>query len=366
MGDDLLMLVTYRLVKEKYPNAKITVFSNHTENLKEFKRKPGYNKYIYKILGEEVTLIDWTFKGYFDLVVNGGGGIYFDDRKGPIYYYPFNTIIKWIGINSVYNIDSIIRKITGKSNRIKFGNRIGLGIGVGPFHPSASVFFRKVAELGSYDKLSVRDYYSFNLLKGLKFKQELFQNTDLSFLTELWIPQQTRKPIKKESDKIGIVLRGGTKEIHIHYKQLAEELRDKNFKVEFFAFDEYYDHDFINIMQPEFDVNIWNPNKMGFEHYLCNLWQCSVCITDRAHGAILGAIGNVIPLIIQSSEKSDQIVKILKIDTILDLNSYNKFYKLDDLIKVFNDQTNLRQKLILMVQKEIKFLNEKISGLISI
>ncbi len=41
LGDDLLMLVTYKLVKEKYPNAEITIFSNYTENLKNSIKNPA-------------------------------------------------------------------------------------------------------------------------------------------------------------------------------------------------------------------------------------------------------------------------------------------------------------------------------------
>ncbi len=366
LGDDLLMLVTYKLVKKKYPDSEITIFSNYTENLKEFNRKQGYNKYIYKILGVEVPLIDWTFKGYFDLVVNGGGGIYFDDKKGPVYYFLINSVVKWLGIDNVFKIDSMLRRITSKSNRIKFGKHIGIGIGIGPFHPSAKLFYRNLAELGSYNKISVRDHISYNLTNQLKYKKNLYHSTDLSFLSELWVTQPSFNIVNKENNIIGIILKGGTLDIYNHYKQLATQLERQNMKVEFFAFDEDCDNDYISKMQPEYDVNIWNPDKMDFENYLNSLWKCSICITDRAHGAILGAIGNTIPLVIQSSQKSDQIVELLRLEKLLSIINLDKFYKLDDVIQVVNNRNNISKKLNKIVQEKKKILLDNINELISI
>lgn len=366
LGDDILMLVTYRMVKEKYPNSEITIFSNNTENLKGFNCESDYNKYIFKILGEEVPLIDWTFKGYFDLIVNGGGGIYFDNKKGPFFYYPFNLILKWLGVKNVYKIDSILRRITGKPNHLKFGKRIGLGIGIGPFHPSAKLFYQKIAELGSYNNLCVRDQYSYNLTCKLKFKQKLYHNTDLSFLLESWVSKYSLKKINKEKNKIGIILKGGAIDIYNHYKLLAKAIENQKIKVEFFAFDEHNDQDYINIMQPEFAVNIWHPNKMNFEHYLSKLWECSICITDRAHGAILGAIGNTVPLVIQTSQKSSQIVEILNLNKVLNLISFGKYYKIDDVLEVLNNQTMISKKLDQIIQKNKMLIRDKTNELISI
>jgi len=360
------MLVSFNLLKSLYPQAEITVFSNNSINNKDANTREGYNKYINSILRQEVKIIDWTYRGHFDLIFHGGGGVYFDNKKGPVLYNAINRIIKWFGINSINKLDLIIRQITGKQQRIKYERKIGVGIGVGPFHRSSKLFYQKVAELGSFSYMNVRDQFSYDLLSSLKFKQKLNISTDLSFHTELWITHQTIAPINRDRSKIGIILKGRTEKIHIHYKNLAKDLENQGITVQFFAFDENYDLDYIDRMKPEYDVNIWEPHKNTIDEYMKELWTCSICITDRAHGAMLGAIGNVIPLIIRTSRKSDQVQNILNLDNALSMVGYNKFYKLDDIIKVQNDQENLSAKIQHIVRNNKKVINMNINSMVSI
>ena len=194
----------------------------------------------------------------------------------------------------------------------------------------------------------------------------MYQCTDLSFLTDQWMNSLYLDNNFKDNSKIAIILKGQTEEIHEHYKKLAKVLENKNMKVEFFAFDENFDQDYIGRMEPEFVVNIWQPNKINIDEYLNKLWSCSICITDRAHGAILGAIGNVIPLIIRTSQKSDQIISILKLDSILTQYNNTKFYNIDDIFKVLQEQERLTDKLKQIVEKEEKTMYENIETMISL
>ena len=146
------MLVSFNLLKSQYPDAEISVFSNNTINNKDANTVEGYNNYISTILSEKVKIIDWTYQGHFDLIFHGGGGVYFDDKEGLSYFTFLNRVVKWAGINTLSKIDKAIRLVTCKPTRVSYDKHLGVGIGVGPFHPSAKLFYQKAVELGSFDK----------------------------------------------------------------------------------------------------------------------------------------------------------------------------------------------------------------------
>ena len=77
LGDDILMVTTYRILPQRFPRAFFYIFSNYNTSLKGFSQAKNYNHYVYGLLGETPEIIDWTYKGDFDLLVDGGGGVFF-------------------------------------------------------------------------------------------------------------------------------------------------------------------------------------------------------------------------------------------------------------------------------------------------
>ncbi len=308
LGDDILMLVTYNLVKENYPNSEITIFSNNTENLNEFNQKPGYNKYIYKIIGEEVPLIDWTFKGYFDLVVNGGGGIYFDNKKGPAYYYIINKLLKWIGIDCVYKFDSIIRMITNRPNHIKFGRRLGVGIGIGDFHSSSKNYYKKMSEIGSYYKIVLRDQSSIEFLDKQNLRKEKFGlSTDLAFINS-WNKWIWRKRDRIKS--VGIIIKDNLEDsLPGIFELLHQKLKVRNIEVTFYSFDKNYD-----VRSPGLfsKFNFVQYDPLALSDYLSKLHNEDLLFTTRAHGAIIGACLGVPSLVLNTEIKLKEVSSMLK------------------------------------------------------
>lgn len=79
LGDDLLVLFFVRLVKKYFPNHEIYLFSNASSNNLDFKDSNNYNQYLTNLTGiKKENIIDWTYKGLFEIVINGGGGTFFD------------------------------------------------------------------------------------------------------------------------------------------------------------------------------------------------------------------------------------------------------------------------------------------------
>ena len=103
------MIVSYELLKEKYPDATITVFSNNSINNKDTKSSEGYNLYIKELLGEDIQIIDWTYIGHFDLLVNGGGGVHFDNKPAGLAYFALNKLSRSIPISFIVKADRLLR-----------------------------------------------------------------------------------------------------------------------------------------------------------------------------------------------------------------------------------------------------------------
>jgi polysaccharide pyruvyl transferase WcaK-like protein len=308
LGDDILLKVSYGLLKERFPEAEFYVFANFTENLEGYAQAPGYNQYIHTLLDGPVTLIDWTYKGHFDLVFNGGGGIYFDYQEGNYFRQVFNAGLKAIGVHGVNKLDRVLRSLMNKPPHLTFDKRIGAGLGIDYFAPSAPSFFEKFSELGSYDALWMRDAYSVEALKTYRFKRKYSQATDLAFLTEYWNNLPARHP-KPKPDTIGILLldwHRGLEQLFSTTKAFVERVRSKGYTVKFFSFDESHDKRYLESFTFE-NVQIWRPNTILLSDYLTEFAACDIVITGRAHGAILGACLGVIPVCLGISKKLKEV-----------------------------------------------------------
>jgi len=349
LGDDILLLVSYKLLKELYPHAEIVVFSNSSAQNPDAKYPPGYNRYIRTLLNEEVEIIDWTYRGHFDLIFHGGGGVYFDECKGAFYFRQLNSLVELFEPVVSTKADRFIRKLLGKPLRISSRKTIGVGLGVGPFHLAAPSFFRKIAEIGRFDILIVRDEQSLDLLKKWRLNDKAIAGSDLAFLTDFWLPNDFEFPQKSDS-RIAIILKGHYPTLYPHYKTLAGQLTREGYEVTFFAFDEHHDKDYIEYLQPEFTVKIWQPHRQKPAEFIGELWQAGFCLTDRAHGAILAAIGQTIPMIIRTSPKSDQIVDLLQLNLLLPVQP-KMFYTLEDIMQTRKDEKEIRPVLTNTVEQ---------------
>ncbi|MEJ2005684.1 MAG: polysaccharide pyruvyl transferase family protein [Cyclobacteriaceae bacterium] len=245
-GDDLLLLVVWKLIRKSHPRSDIRVFSNFNENLPGYNQSEGYNRYIHKLLGKEVGLLDWNSNEDFDLVINGGGGIYFDHRRGSSRTEIRNRMLRMLGASASRKIELILRKLVRRNERIRFKQRVGIGIGIGEFAYGAPSFFRKLSEIGSYSMLLVRDHHSILQLNNFGFDGEKGEYSDLVFLHEYW---NDILPVKAKSkpDTIGLVLMDwdGDNDRFKKIREFERIITGKGYRVTYFSFDENYDNEFI-------------------------------------------------------------------------------------------------------------------------
>lgn len=313
LGDDILLKVSYGLLKERFPDAEYYVFANFNENLEGYAQAPGYNQYIHTLLDGPVTLIDWTYKGHFDLVFNGGGGIYFDYQHGNFFRQVFNAGLKAIGVHGVNKLDRVLRELANKPAHLTFDKRIGVGLGIDYFAPGAPSFFEKFSELGSYDALWVRDAYSVEALKAYRFNRKYFQATDLAFLTEYWNNLPFRQ-LKPKPDTIGILLldwHRGQEQLFSTTKTFVERVRNMGYTVKFFSFDENHDKRYLGSFANE-NIHVWRPDTILLSDYLAEFAACDMVINGRAHGAILGGCLGVVPVCLGISKKMEQVAAMFR------------------------------------------------------
>ena len=306
------MLVSYRLLRERYPEASITVFSNNTSNNKDSVYPAAYNQYIPKLLGDEVDLIDWTQKSHFDLIFYGGGGHYFDHSRGPSLLRIVNPLLSYLlGPQRIWRFERIVRKILLKPLNQFTDLTIGVGIGIGRFTDGSKSFLQQLSELGSYDYLWVRDNYSLNYLINTRFKSRLVKYTDIAFISNYWMPTFiTKSP--ESVKKIGIILMYLNHQESAIYTQLMifiELARDKGLEVSLFIFDETYDRSVYSAFSNQ-EINTWQPNKIGLNDFLSEFKKCQITVSLRAHGAIISGILGMIPICIESSLKLKEVAKM--------------------------------------------------------
>lgn len=309
LGDDILMIVSYNLLKEKYPEASIDIFSNHTPNLNGFKRSSAYNQYIWQLLGEKPELIDWTSKKEYDLVFNGGGGVFFDVKHGSAVYGVINTIFKIAGSRVAHRVDRLLRVAFNKPRHIRFRKQHGAGIGIGPYSKRSALFFRHLAEIGSFEALFVRDDVSMQFLASMNFAGQRFKFTDLAFLSDYWVPEKLKaKKEKTFGNKLGILLQdlpSRQEELFSAVEGFLSSVTDA--EVTFLSFDKNHDQEYIRRFSSRHRLVVWDPEVISMESFLEILASQNIIITARAHGAILGALLGVVPICLGVSPKLEHV-----------------------------------------------------------
>lgn len=312
LGDDILMKVSYEILKSQYPDACLSIYSENTLNNPHFTDADGFNQYIRSLLEDNVPLVDWTEQSHYDLLFNGGGGIYKDHSYGGWQYAALNKVAKQLSPQRIRYLESKVRNITNKLARISFDRRVGFGLSIGPFRKSSPSYVRKVSELGSYDELFVRDEASVSFLKNSGFSNNYYRTTDIAFLSDYWLPQKLSESKSKNPRNIGIILLDWHENNDVYFrniKQATEQLEGDGRKVTFFSFQESFDQKYRSFFEGK--VIAWNPHNYSLEQFLSLLQQQHVIVTARAHGAIIGACLGVPSICLGITLKLEEVSKML-------------------------------------------------------
>lgn len=294
LGDDILLMVSARLLKTIFPESFLIVAS-------------ASNKYQY--LMEFCEAIDEVVplspEPKADLVFHGGGGTYYDYNHGGVFYWLLNFIIDLIGYDKIRNLIVVYRSIKGwppNQNAI----RVAMGIGVGSFTKSSSKYYHKITELSRFDLIVPREGLSFKALKKLQVNKNVVIGGDLAFLRDYWLPPGL--PARKSGRTIGFVLKSwdrDTSYLEI-VQQVATVLRREGYSVAIFIFEESQDAVLVRHFNG-LEVFSWRPDIVSLSFYLEKLSQASLLVTSRAHGAILGAAFGIPAVLLGIEPKLYQI-----------------------------------------------------------
>jgi polysaccharide pyruvyl transferase WcaK-like protein len=274
-GDDILMITTYRIIKEVFPEAEILVGSES--------KNPDY---IHTYL-EGVKIVNSTANLEVDWIIHGGGGVFFDFTNHSTKYIFLNQFIEFIGYRTYRNLYQTFRKLRGHGIVNQKG-RVGFGIGVGTYTPSSNRFFSDILALSSFDILFVRDDASVLNAKKYISSESIYKSSDLAFLFHHWMPAQIKKTAEPAS--IGFILRDWAFNSHVAVVlEVAKTLQAQGHRVRFFALDEDSDAKFIQSANAISPVYCWKPTEMTVAGFLSELSACKLIISSRAHGAIVAA-----------------------------------------------------------------------------
>ena len=305
-GDDVLFKITYNIVSQWQPNANISVLC-----------EPRDNYYFSNLIGKDIRVIHHGAKEYFDVIIHGGGGTFFDFNESSLSNLFINNFIKTIGFSTYKKVDSLIRKITHKEG-ISCDTRYGLGIGVGTYTESSEKLKYNIPTLLDFDCLIVRDKLSIKNLNTMSITENIKLGSDLAFLNNFWLPKNIYNNTQTQEIKnIGIILRDWSKDKD-YLKKIKHILKplSKKYELTLFIFDKTEDLETIDMFS-DYATLIWDSMSIKFDDYCQRLASQDILITSRAHGAICGAVLGVPSIIIEIEPKLQTIHSLLPTSTVL-------------------------------------------------
>lgn len=299
-GNDVLMYVTYRILRQALPNANYYVLVDGPES-----------DYVAHLL-PGITLLSPAYHGHFDLIVHGGG-VFFDFAAHGWSGTVAELFLSIIGYRGHIALENFARKLFGKP-RTSTSKRLGMGIGVGTFSKGSKALRHKLNVLAGFDALWVRDPESIQNLRRFSsiLTSEIILGSDLAFLTEHWL-QMPPKSLPSSRPRLGIILRdwpearGGASpaELAAILAELAAE-----YELSCFVFDRHTNPVLQSIFAP-YRTYVWNPAIMRITDFSVLLSEQQLLLTSRAHGAICGACLGVPSVIIPIEPKLVQVHAML-------------------------------------------------------
>lgn len=301
-GDDVLLTVTHGVVRRAMPDAEISVMVHG-----------DMGAYVAAML-PDVHVIKPSRHGHFDVIVHGGGGVFFDFAQHGWRTRWIEHALRIFGFRNFLRAERLLRCMLGKP-RISATHRMGLGIGVGGFSPGSPRLRHSLSILADFAALWVRDAASVTQLARFQsvLRAEVILGSDLAFLTEHWLPASPElKPVSARQ-RLGVVLRDwpaeyGGWDVEIISPVLAQLAQ--SYDITGFVFDARTDPNTTRLLAP-YPTHIWHPETMKLQQFSLLLGTQDVLLTSRAHGAICGACLGVPSVIVALEPKLEQVHAML-------------------------------------------------------
>lgn len=299
-GDDILMIASYRLLRESYASEEIIFLSPQSQYIQQME--------------PEIRTIDYRSKlSSVDLEVYGGGtqfySFYQKESKRSFYQSIFKAI-RYPDKAFYYSLDRYW------NNRPKISRRASIGIGVGPFVSESKEEEAARMLLSNMDYIAVRDEYSYSILKTWGISQVSYW-TDLAFMEKIW-PELSKLDLSHDLKlrKIGIIIRDWPHTIEgASYqeplKEVVQKLRSQGYHIVYILFKKN-DVEWIetlNEMREEYIL--WDPQRENVGTFFSSLNEFDGFITARYHGAVIGAILGKPVICIEVEQKLSLISELL-------------------------------------------------------
>lgn len=301
-GDDVLLSVSYNLLQRALPDAETSIIID------------GENGEYVRGMLDGVTLLTPGRHGHFDLIVHGGGGVFFDFRHYGWIDRMRERAFTLPGLRALLAAETFARKLAGKP-RISATSRLGLGIGVGTFSPGSPRLRSALAILADFDALWLRDTQSPEHLKRFAsiMRADIIHGSDLAFLTQHWLAVPPAPRIRAPRPRLGIILRdwpeeSGSISAAVLEKTLAQ--LTQIYDITGFIFDATGDQRMQQLLAP-YTIHCWQPQSMSIADFSTHLAAQDVLLTSRAHGAICGACLGVASVIVNIEPKLEQVHAML-------------------------------------------------------
>jgi polysaccharide pyruvyl transferase WcaK-like protein len=297
-GDDVLMVITHGIIRRALPDANIVLMS-------EAKNAA----YIARML-PQVNVLPEAPRAHFDLIVHGGGGVFFDFARYGWGQQVLEKMLMLCGFRALLRVEEWARRVLNRP-RITTRRRVGLGIGVGGFSAGSPYLRNRLHMLAQFDALWLRDGQSSRELERFAhiMHDERIAGSDLAFLTEYWMPTPPAPRTPAARKRLGIALRDwpGLSEDALG-QIIAHFARD--YDICGFILDVTHDRTMQRVLAA-YPTHLWQPAQMEITDFTHALGQMDVLLTSRAHAAICGACAGVPSVIVNIEPKMEQVHAML-------------------------------------------------------
>lgn len=302
-GDDLLMLISFNILRKNYPNAAIEILTAD-------RPRP----YIHTILGEKVPLLMQGHHGHYDMIVHGGGGVFFDFNLQPLHRKLVESIVLLLGHRMFIRAETWLRRRLG-TPRTSAPLRIALGVGVGTFTAGSPVLPNALSAFSGMSAMWVRDVHSQRNLARFSdvLNAAVILGSDMVFMRGYWLlPRLDPKPTPAAKPRIGVVLRDEHGLDASALEAVANTLQElmPHYDLTLFFFEAEADARLIAALQ-SFSPVVWEPDSMQLSHFAELLSAQDVIVTSRAHGAICAACLGIPSIIIEIEPKLRRVHEML-------------------------------------------------------
>jgi len=326
-GDDALLYVLFRFLKENLPEANISLACPTA-------------RYIEHLLGQPVAFS--TTESRCDFFILGGGT--------QFYWFPFDgkpALAQKI-LTELKSPHLLFGKIKNRllKTRPNFqhvnpnaARQIAVGIGLGPFSANENAENQASSTLSQYEHVVVRDIKSKSYCDSWNLQQHAL-GADICYFPGFYNLEKVDNATTP--NKVAVVLRDWehTEEGNKYCEQIelaVEQMRRDGLTVTYVLFAEPQDRHWESWLNKRGETPlVWQPDKESVPSFIESLNAFDFFVTARYHAAVFGAILNKPAICINIDEKLKLASQLL----IPDLPVWNPPFRVPELLNAIKQLTS--------------------------